>query len=193
MMIGYARVSTNEQNLDLQIIALNNAGCEKLFTDKITGSKAKRPGLDELKNIIRPEDQVVVWRLDRLGRSLRDLIDLINYFQERNVGFQSIHDKIDTSSPVGQFTFHIFAAVAQFERDIIRVRTIARLEAARARGRIGGRPKGLCTEAKNKVLAAETLYKERKLSVFEICSQLGISKPTLYNYLRLRGIKVGRK
>ena len=193
MKIGYARVSTNEQNLDLQLVALNNAGCEKIFTDKITGSKVKRPGLDELKNILRPEDQVVVWRLDRLGRSLRDLIDLINYFQERNVGFQSIHDKIDTTSPVGQFTFHIFADVAQFERDIIRVRTIAGLDAARARGRIGGRPKGLCTEAKNKALAAETLYKERKLSIAEICRQLSITKPTLYNYLRFRGVKIVKK
>ena len=113
--------------------------------------------------------------MDRLGRSLRDLVELINYFESKEVGFQSIQDKIDTSTPVGQFTVHIFAAVAQFERDIIRMRTIAGLKAVRARGRIGGRPKGLSKEAINKALAAEMLYKESQLTILEISSQLGVS------------------
>ncbi len=193
MRIGYARVSTHDQNLDLQLDALTQEGCEQIFKDKISGSKTKRPGLDELKHILRKGDQVVVWKLDRLGRSLRDLVDLINFFDSKGVEFQSIQDKIDTSTAVGKFTFHIFAAVAQFERDIIRTRTLAGLKAARARGRIGGRPKGLTHAAKNKALAAETLYKEKILSISEICKQLGISRSTLYSYLRYRGIKIGEK
>jgi len=193
MKIGYARVSTHDQNLDLQLDALKQAGCEQIFRDKMRGSKKKRPGLDELKHIIRKGDQIVVWKLDRLGRSLRDLVDLINYFDSQGVEFLSIQDKIDTSTPVGKFTFHIFAAVAQFERDIIRMRTLAGLKAARARGRFGGRPKGLSKSSKNKALAAETLYKERKLSISEICKQLSISRSTLYSYLRFRGLKIGNK
>lgn len=190
MRIGYARVSTNEQNLDLQMDALKKAGCERIFTDHISGSKSKRPGLDELKYLLRKGDQVVVWKLDRLGRSLRDLVDLINVFETKEVGFSSIEDKIDTSTPVGQFTFHIFAAVAQFERDIIRIRTIAGLKAARARGRIGGRPRGLSRQSKNKALATESLYREGRLSVAQICEQLRISKPTVYRYLHFRGVKI---
>ena len=193
MKIGYARVSTQDQNLDLQLDALKEAGCEQIFRDKMSGSKKKRPGLDELKHIIRKGDQIVVWKLDRLGRSLRDLVDLINYFDSQGVEFLSIQDKIDTSTPVGKFTFHIFAAVAQFERDIIRMRTLAGLKSARARGRFGGRPKGLSKSSKNKALAAETLYKERKLSISEICNQLSISRSTLYSYLRFRGLKIGNK
>lgn len=190
MTIGYARVSTHDQNLDLQLDSLKQAGCNRIFEDQISGSKTNRPGLDELKYIIRQGDQVIVWRLDRLGRSLRDLVELINYFESKEVGFQSIQDKIDTSTPVGQFTFHIFAAVAQFERDIIRVRTMAGLKAAMARGRIGGRPKGLSKEGINKALAAEMLYKESQLTIPEISTQLGISKPTLYRYLKHREVQL---
>ena len=193
MRIGYARISTNDQNLDLQMDALQEAGCKRIFTDKISGSKSRRPGLDELLYLLREGDQVIVWKLDRLGRSLKDLVSLINDFDSRGAGFTSLEDNIDTSTPVGQFTFHIFAAVAQFERDIIRMRTIAGLKAARARGRIGGRPRGLSKQAQNKALAAETLYKEQKLSVSEICAQLGISKPTVYRYLRYRSVKIGSK
>ena len=193
MRIGYARISTNDQNLDLQMDALQKAGCKRIFTDKISGSKSRRPGLDELLYLLREGDQVIVWKLDRLGRSLKDLVSLINDFDSRGAGFTSLEDNIDTSTPVGQFTFHIFAAVAQFERDIIRMRTIAGLKAARARGRIGGRPRGLSKQAQNKALAAETLYKEQKLSVSEICAQLGISKPTVYRYLRYRSVKIGSK
>jgi len=193
MKIGYARVSTHDQSLDLQLDALRQAGCEQTFKDKVSGSKAKRVGLEELKHILRKGDKVIVWKLDRLGRSLRDLVDLINFFDKEGVEFQSLQDNIDTSTPVGQFTFHIFAAVAQFERDIIRMRTLAGLEAARARGRKGGRPKGLSQSAKNKALAADTLYRERKLSITEICIQLGIARSTLYKYLRFRGIKIGKK
>ena len=193
MKIGYARVSTQEQNLDLQLDALKDAGCEQVFTDKISGAKKKRPGLDELKHILRKGDKVIVWKLDRLGRSLPDLVNLVNFFDAKGAEFQSLQDRIDTSTPVGQFTFHIFAAVAQFERDIIQMRTIAGLKAARARGRFGGRPKGLSKSAENKALAAEVLYKEKKLSLPQICLQLGICKSTLYNYLRHRGVMVKGK
>ena len=193
MRIGYARVSTQEQNLDLQLDALKDAGCEQVFTDKISGSKKKRPGLEELKHILRKGDKVIVWKLDRLGRSLTDLVNLVNHFDAKGAEFQSLQDQIDTSTPVGQFTFHIFAAVAQFERDIIQMRTIAGLKAARARGRFGGRPKGLSKSAENKALAAEVLYKEKKLSFPQICLQLGICKSTLYNYLRHRGVMVKGK
>ena len=150
MRIGYARVSTQEQNLDLQLDALKDAGCEQVFTDKISGSKKKRPGLEELKHILRKGDKVIVWKLDRLGRSLPDLVNLVNFFDAKGTEFQSLQDRIDASTPVGQFTFHIFAAVAQFERDIIQMRTFAGLKAARARGRFGGRPKGLFKSAENR-------------------------------------------
>ena len=189
MRIGYARVSTTDQSLDLQLDALGSQGCERIFTDQLSGSKAVRPGLEELKHILRKGDQVIVWKLDRLGRSLRDLVDLINYFEGKEVGFTSLEDRIDTTTPVGQFTFHVFAAVAQFERDIIRVRTMAGLEAARIRGRLGGRPRGLSKKAQDKARLAESLYRERERSLNEICNHLDISRPTLYRYLRNRGIQ----
>jgi len=191
MRIGYARISTTDQNLDLQLDALNTHGCERIFTDQLSGSKAVRPGLEELKHILRRGDQVIVWKLDRLGRSLRDLVDLINYFEGKDVGFTSIEDRIDTTTPVGQFTFHVFAAVAQFERDIIRVRTLAGLKAARARGRKGGRPGGLSKKAQDKARLVESLYREKDRSISEICSHLDISRPTLYRYLRYRGVNIG--
>ncbi len=190
MRIGYARVSTIDQNLDLQLDALRMQQCERIFTDQLSGSKAVRPGLEELKHILRKGDQVIVWKLDRLGRSLRDLVDLVNYFEDKEVGFTSIEDRIDTTTPVGQFTFHVFAAVAQFERDIIRVRTMAGLEAARIRGRLGGRPRGLSKKAQDKARLAESLYRERERSLREICNHLDISKPTLYRYLRNRGVQI---
>jgi DNA invertase Pin-like site-specific DNA recombinase len=191
MKIGYARVSTNEQNLDLQIDALKAAGCDKLFTDKIGGSKANRPGLEELLTYARSGDEIVVWRLDRFGRSLRDLIDTINNLQDKGIEFQSLQEKIDTKTSSGKLIFHIFASLAEFERNIIRERTNAGLQAARARGKMGGRPKGIPDQRMPIVYAAESLYKERKLSVQEICKRLNISKATLYKYLKSRDIKVG--
>ena len=135
---------------------------------------------------------IVVWKLDRLGRSLRDLVNLIARFHESGVGFQSLQDNIDTTTPTGKLTFHLFAALAEFERDIIRTRTNAGLEAARARGRQGGRPKGLSQKAKDKARLAESLYNEKERSIAEICDYLSISRPTLYRYLRSRGVTIGK-
>ncbi len=141
--IGYARVSTGEQNLDLQLDALNNAGCSKIFTDELSGAKTDRPGLTEALNYLRAGDTLVVWKLDRLGRSLKDLIEHVEHLKSNGIEFKSLNESIDTASPTGKFTFHLFSALAEFERDLIRERTRAGLAAARARGRIGGRKKAL--------------------------------------------------
>ena len=191
MKFGYARVSTKEQVLDLQIDALKKAGCKKIYQEKITGAKADRPELLKMTSQLREGDTVIVWKLDRLGRSLRDLVNLIEKFNAQGVGFLSLQDNIDTTTPTGKLTFHIFAALAEFERDIISERTKAGLAAARARGRKGGRPKGLSKKAQDKARLAESLYKEQKLTIAEVCEHLHISKPTLYRYLRSRGVKVG--
>ena len=141
MLIGYARVSTLEQNLDLQKDDLERAGCEEVIVDKISGSVAARPGLEKLKTILRKGDTVVVWRLDRLGRSLKDLIDWIAYFDEQQVTFKSLKESLDTSTSSGKLVFHIFGALAEFERNLIKERTMAGLAAARARGKLGGAKK----------------------------------------------------
>lgn len=192
MKIGYARVSTKEQSLNLQEDALQKAGCEKIYSEQISGTKSERPQLQEMIRHLRQGDIVVVWKLDRLGRSIRDLIKLVSGFQDNGVGFQSLQDAIDTTTPTGKLTFHLFAALAEFERDIISTRTKAGLEAARARGRKGGRPKGLSKKAQDKARLAESLYKERQRSIAEICDHLHISKPTLYRYLRSRGVSIGK-
>lgn len=191
MKIGYARVSTHDQSLDLQLDALEKAECQKIYSEKVSGGKSKRPELKAMIDQLRKGDLVVVYKLDRLGRSLRDLVDLVETFQEKGVGFKSIHDNIDTTTPMGKFTFHLFAALAEFERGIISERTKSGLAAARARGRKGGRPKGLSKQAENKARLAESLYKEKELSVIQICKDLGISKATFYRYLRARGVKIG--
>src|SRR6266851_1863285 len=143
MLIGYARVSKHEQNLDLQLDALKAAGCEKIFTDKITSLKEERKGLNEALAFVRSGDVLVVWKLDRLGRTLRHLIDLVAEFNKKGIGFKSLKETIDTTTSTGKLVFHFFGALAEFERDIIHERTRAGLEAARARGRSGGRPKSL--------------------------------------------------
>jgi DNA invertase Pin-like site-specific DNA recombinase len=191
MKIGYARVSTQDQDLSLQLDALNDAGCKKTYQEKITGSTKERPQLIEMLEQIREGDVVVIWKLDRLARSLKDLVSLVNEIQEKGGALHSLNDQIDTTTPHGKFTFHIFAALAEFERDIIRERTKAGLAAARARGRKGGRPKGLSKRAQNTAIIAEKLYQERELTVKEICDQLSISKGTLYNYLRHRNVNIG--
>ncbi|MCA9885758.1 MAG: recombinase family protein [Anaerolineae bacterium] len=193
MKIGYARVSTQEQELALQLDALKEAGCEKIYQEKISGAAKTRPQLDAMLNQLRTDDVVVVWKLDRLARSLRDLVALVNQIQDQGASFRSIHDQIDTTSAHGKFTFHIFASLAEFERDIIRERTKAGLEAARARGRKGGRPAGLSKTAQHTAMLAERLYLERELSISEICDQLSISKGTLYNYLRHQGVAIGKQ
>ncbi len=180
MKIGYARVSSDDQNLDLQFDALKKAGCKKVFDDRITGAKAARPGLDKLMEIAREGDVIVVWRLDRLGRSLKNLIELVNRLEKEGIGLSSIQEKIDTTSSSGKLIFHIFGALAEFEGALIKDRTHAGLAAARERGRTGGRPKAL--DAKQQKLLFK-LYNSKEHSISEICSILNISKPTVYNYL----------
>lgn len=198
MKIGYARVSTKEQNLTLQLDALEKEGCKKVFEEKISGAKADRPELRKMIDQLREGDVIVTWKLDRLGRSLRDLVNLVNEIQDKGAGLKSLNDSIDTTTPQGKLTFHLFASLAEFERDIIRERTKAGLEAARARGRKGGRPKGLSKEAEDKAMIAETLYKQGRdpndnrkvMSVTKICDHLGIARSTLYKYLRYRGVEI---
>ncbi len=181
MKIGYARVSTLEQNLDLQRDALQKAGCDKVIVDQISGTTSNRPGLEKVRELLRSGDTLVVWRLDRLGRSLRDLIDWMQYLGEQGIGLQSLQEAIDTTTPAGRLTFHLFGALAEFERNLIRERTLAGLAAARARGRKGGRRKAL--DADKRKLAVD-LYLEKKMPVSQICELMGISKPTLYSYVR---------
>jgi DNA invertase Pin-like site-specific DNA recombinase len=193
MRVGYARISTKDQSLDLQVDALRNEGCEQVFTEVASGARTARPVLDDLLSRLRAEDVLVIWKLDRLGRSLKHLVTLATELMERDIGLISLNDPIDTTTPQGRLVFNIFASLAEFERDLIRERTQAGLEAARARGRRGGRPKGLSKQAEATAMAAETLYREGKLSVQAICDQLGITKPTLYAYLRHRGVKTGSR
>src|SRR3954463_2576353 len=174
MLIGYARVSTDDQNLDLQRDALRLAGCEKIYEDRISGAKAARPGLALALEVARAGDVLTVWRLDRLGRSLHDLILLGRKLDEMGISLMSVQEKIDTSSSGGRLVFHMFGALAEFER------TQAGLNAARARGRKGGRPKVL-DPAKRQLVAK--LYAEKQHTIGEICRMMGISKPTLYNYI----------
>jgi len=190
MKFGYCRVSTREQNLDLQFDALNKEGCNEIFQDQVSGVKADRPQLSKLLERLRAGDTLVVWKLDRLGRSLTDLVKLVNELNQKQVGLKSLSDPIDTTTSQGRFVFNIFASLAELERDIIVERTLAGLEAARSRGRQGGRPRGLSQEAENKALAAESLYRERKLSTRQIAKRLRISTSTLYDYLRHRSVKI---
>jgi DNA invertase Pin-like site-specific DNA recombinase len=183
MLIGYARVSTTDQTLDLQKDALEKAGCSKIFTDTASGAKAERIGLDEALNYVRSGDTLVVWKLDRLGRSLTHLIETITGLNNRGIGFKSITEAIDTTTSGGELIFHIFGALAEFERDIIRERTQARLNAARARGRKGGRPKSLTPK---KAQMAEALYKDKNNTIDEICKTLNVSRATLYRYVKTK-------
>ena len=181
MLIGYARVSTHEQSLDLQKDALEKVGCEEIYEDKVSGIVSTRPGLEKIKQILRKGDTLVVWRLDRLGRSLRDLMEWMTYLENKQVGLKSVQESIDTTTTTGKLVFHIFAALAEFERNLIKERTQAGLAAARARGRLGGRPKSL-DENKRKVVV--DLYNKKELMVKEICEMMEISKPTLYSYIK---------
>jgi DNA invertase Pin-like site-specific DNA recombinase len=215
MLIGYARVSTQDQTLNLQKDALEKLGCNKIFTDTASGAKAERTGLNEALEYVREGDTLVLWRLDRLGRSLKHLIETITELIEfrisngyesfsrklifealssicgisiiyekvnnnRKIGFKSIQENIDTTTSGGKLVFHIFGALAEFERDIIRERTQAGLQAARARGRKGGRPKSLTDK---KTAMAQALYNDKNNTVDEICKTLNISRATLYRYI----------
>lgn len=190
MLIGYSRVSTAEQNTALQDDALKQAGCGKLFHDAISGVRADRPGLAAAIEFMREGDTLAVWRLDRLGRSLSDLLEIVGQLEKRGIGFRSITESIDTTTSGGKLVFHVFGAMAEFERNLICERTKAGLSAARARGRLGGRPKALNAQ---KIALAQQLYAERKHTVKEICELLGITKPCLYDYLNGRHKLMGEK
>ena len=177
MKIGYARVSTLDQNLDLQRDALSQAGCEKLFTDTASGALDSRKGLLEAIEFARKGDIIVVWKLDRLGRSLKHLIETVNSLHSRGIGFASVQEQIDTTTPGGKLVFHVFGALAEFERELIRERTTAGLKAARARGKLGGRPKKLSPK---QIEMARKLYADTTVSIKEICETLQISRATLY-------------
>ena len=184
MLVGYARVSTSEQNLNLQKDALNKLKCERIFEEQISGSLSLRPELEKALDFLRDNqgDTLVVWKLDRLGRNLRDLINIVSKLEERKIGFKCIEDSfIDTTSPSGKLIFHIFAALSEYERSLIRERTQAGLNAARARGRKGGRPFKLNDSKKKHTLE---LYQKKEKSIKEICELIGISKPTLFRYIK---------
>ena len=186
MLVGYARVSTSDQTINLQKDALENIGCSKIFTDTISGSTTERHGLDAALSYVREGDTLVVWRLDRLGRSLKHLIETITELNKKKIGFKSIQENIDTTTSGGKLVFHIFGALAEFERDIIRERTNAGLQAARARGRLGGRPKAKSLDNPKKVALAQSLYDNKSNTIDEICKILNISRSTLYRYIKVK-------
>lgn len=179
-LIGYARVSNDAQDAALQVDALHAAGCIKVFTDTASGSLASRPQLDRMLDQLRPGDVVVVWRLDRLGRSLKNLIALVEDLAERGVGFRSLSESIDTTTANGKLFFSIMGALAEFERDLIRERTMAGLAAARARGRVGGRPPVMTPD---KIKIARQMYDSRDHTVEAIAQTLGVSRKTVYRHL----------
>ena len=190
MIFAYARVSTTDQNPDLQFDALKQSGFDRLFTDKASGAKTDRPEFNKLLGQLRPGDSILIWKLDRLGRSLRHLLDVVDQLNGIGVGLKSLTDPIDTTTSQGKLIFNIFAALAEFERDLIRERTMAGLAAARARGRIGGRPKGLTPEGKRNAIAAASLFREGNHTIPEICEALSISKSTFYRYLKYESNRV---
>jgi DNA invertase Pin-like site-specific DNA recombinase len=181
MLIGYARVSTHDQTLSLQKDALEKAGCDRIFTDTVSGTKVERKGLSEALSHLRSGDALVVWRLDRLGRSLRHLIDTITELHERGVGFKSLQENIDTTTSGGKLVFHIFGALAEFEREIIRERTQAGLASARSRGKVGGRPKTLSAR---QVQMLRNMAADKSLTIADICKTLGIGRTTFYRYVK---------
>lgn len=181
MLIGYARVSTDEQNLALQTDALEVAGCVRIFTDKLSGSRLDRPGLADALSHLRSGDTLVVWKLDRLGRTVRQLVEFVARLNQNGVEFRSLTDGIDTTTPAGRFFFHMMAALAEMERDLTRERTMAGLAAARARGRNGGRPPALSAK---QLIQARHLIQHPDQSMAEIAATLGVSRSTLYRALR---------
>lgn len=184
MAFGYARVSTAGQDEALQLDALEQVGCDRVFTDHASGSTTERPALDELLRLLRPGDTVVIWRLDRLGRSLRHLIDLVGDLDQRGVALRSLRESIDTATPGGRLIFHVFGALAEFERDLIRERTSAGLAAARARGRVGGRPTVWTPE---KIATALAMHVSGDHDVSAIARVLGVSRASVYRVLSKDG------
>lgn len=191
MIFGYVRVSKNEQNQDLQFDALRKAGCEKIFQEKVSGASKERPEYARMVSELRKGDVIVVWRIDRLGRATYELIKLMVEWKEMGVNFRSISEGIDTSTKMGRLWYMLSSVFAENEREIIMERTLAGMEAARARGLVGGRPKGLTIKSQEIASLAATLYNSKKYTTAQICRQLNIgSKATLYNYLRYEGVEI---
>lgn len=184
MLIGYARVSTSEQKLDMQNDALEKAGCEQIYSDISSGARIERPELDKCISYLRKGDVLVVWKLDRLGRSLRHLVNLVAEMVTEGIGFKSLQENIDTTTAGGKLIFHLFASLAEFERELIRERTVAGLSAARARGVNGGRPKAL---SKEQVKMAKRMLADHSIPIKEIIETFKISKSTLYKSVREYG------
>lgn len=178
-VIGYARVSTDDQNLDLQRDALKKAGCTVLYEESASGKNAERPELEQCLKALRPGDSLVIWRLDRLGRSLPDLVKIVEQLEARGVHFESLCEKIETGSATGKLQFHVFAALAEFERSLIRERTLAGLAAARARGRSGGRKPKLNEKQVRRIKA---LLRDPTISVSEVARDFGVSRTTIYKH-----------
>jgi DNA invertase Pin-like site-specific DNA recombinase len=191
MIFGYVRVSKNEQNQDLQFDALRKAGCEKIFHEKVSGASKERPEYARMVSELRKGDIIVVWRIDRLGRATYELIKLMVEWKEMGVNFRSISEGIDTSTKMGRLWYMLSSVFAENEREILMERTLAGLDAARARDRVGGRPKGLTGKSKELASLAATLYLSKKYTADQIRQQLKIgSKATLYSYLRHEGISI---
>lgn len=180
MLIGYARVSTRDQTPALQLDALRKAGCERVFEETASGAQRERPQLTAALTYMRSGDTLVVWKLDRLARSMKQLIETVDQLEDRQIGFRSLTEQIDTTTPGGRLIFHVFGALAEFERSIIRERSRAGLEAARARGRVGGRPRAM---GPSDLVAAKALLADRSITVAEVARRLGVSPATLYRYL----------
>ena len=191
MKVGYARVSREEQHLELQLDALKAAGCEQIFTEKIKSVKDQRPQLEQALTYVRPGDTLVVWRLDRLGRSLKNVLEIMGSLEERGIEFQSLTESLDTSNPSGKLIFHMFARVAEFERALTIERTRAGLAAARARGRKGGRPRGKAFNTPQKITTAQALYNQGA-PIKEICELLNCSSSTLYRYIETKKTDQGQ-
>lgn len=185
MKFGYARVSTKDQNLNLQIEALKKAGCEKIFNEKISGSTKNRPELDKMIAHLRKDDVLFVWRLDRLGRSLKNIIDLVLSLSEKGVVIKGISDGVDTSTSSGRLFLNIMASLAEYERELIKERTNAGLQSARARGRTGGRPKGYTKETIAKLLIMRSVYKDKSKTPEEVYKPLGLTRATFYRYAKI--------
>lgn len=185
MIIGYARVSTSDQNLDGQHIYLQGQGCEQIYQEKISSTAKTRPELQKALKVLKRGDTLCVFKLDRLGRSVKDLIAIVDIIKKKEAHLRT-SDGIDTSTPLGTFIFHLFASLAEMELSMIRERTLQGLAAARAKGRIGGRPKGIGEKGEQKARAVKVAYEQGK-SVDDICQEIGVSKTSLYTYLKLTG------
>jgi DNA invertase Pin-like site-specific DNA recombinase len=191
MKIGYARISTRDQSLQLQVDALKAAGCEKIYQEVASGAKTARLILDDLMKNLRAGDTLIIWKLDRLGRNLVHLRQTVEELKNKDVTFISLSEEINTTTAQGMLFFNFFGMIAEFERGMIVERVNAGVKAARARGKLGGRPKGLSGNALNKAKIAESLYRDKNLSIRTITSQLGIGLSTFYRYLRHQGVEIG--